>query len=99
VNFHLKKAKKYGKKTKKHYKEVKMSFKVKLTEPLIDLSQDEDFIIEDMITTANIMKVLRDIKRVLRMQGKTEEEIEQIMKEIKVEVEAELPEDKRFLIH
>lgn len=76
-----------------------MSFKVKLTEPLIDLSQDEDFIIEDMITTANIMKVLRDIKRVLRMQGKTEEEIEQIMKEIKVEVEAELPEDKRFLIH
>jgi len=76
-----------------------MSFKIKLTEPLIDLSQDEDFIIEDMLTTVKIMQAKRDIERVLRMQGKTEEEIKEFMKEIKIEIEAERPEDKRFLIH
>jgi len=74
-----------------------MSFKVKLTEPVIDLSWDENFIIEDAVTTMKIMQAKRDIEQVLRMEGKTDDEIKKIMAEIKIEIDC--PEDKRFLIH
>lgn len=76
-----------------------MSFKIKIEEPVIDLSADPDFILQDMFITQKLLEIRKVIVEGLRAEGKTEEEIERILSETRFDVIDEEGKDKRFIVH